>query len=259
MSGRREIAVLVLLCTVANAEGYAQSPMSIRNIGGDAPNVRVLGASSANNPWFGSQVVHRFGQSDDFASNLLVSGQIVYPINLGKSKLKLPVVGNISGAFAEAGNQTTKEATEDKLSKILQSGTGATLGVFPYRAFDLAPAVLVTVHGQASWKGNVLKTKSDSTRTEMVSQGKFGFGAELLLGKRDDNSSLFSISITPMWLAFSKDQLSRVVGVEKSPVRSIETVVVVPIRTGVGVLFESVVATSAKPALRMGVIIAKEN
>lgn len=236
----------------------SQSPMALRNVGGDAPNAAAGKAVGANNPWFGSQVGYRFGESDEFSSNLLIAGQLVYPINLGASKVKLPVIGNIGGAFAEGKVATEGAQKSEKLEKLLQSNTGATIGVYPYRAIELSSILVLTVHAQASWKGNMLKTRADSTKSELVSQAKFGAGLEMLLGDRSNNSAPLSLSVTPTWLSFSRDQMKRVVGLDEPSISGVESVLILPLRTGLGVVFESVIASKSKPALRIGIVLAKE-
>ena len=257
--------LVALIGTVMAPETFAQSPAALANVTGN-PEQAAQGIA-ANNPWFGVQVVHRFGESDDFSSNLLTAGQFVYDIDMGASKVHLPVISNFGGKIAAAEDPTDlAEGIKDQLKELLQSTAGITAGLFPYVQVVEKPVFMLTLHGMAAWKYNGLKPYGEATTVaaaddaEIVHlhQGKFGVGAEVILGKRDDGPAVATASISPVWLVMGKDAYKRAFGEEQSRIFAIELLGILPIRKGLGLVFEGVLGQDSNRAFRAGLMLAAQ-
>lgn len=251
------LGLLAVLTATPGTAVVSQTPVGLRNTGRDLPTGEK--AIAANNPWLGAQVAYRFGGTDEFASNLLVAGQIVYPIDLGKSPVQLPVIGNVSTLAQTTGEGDRATDIEDQGKQLIGSAGGITLGLYPYAELHTSDYFLVTVHGLAAWRVNGLRPLGvDSTSTDLIylHQGKFGAGVELLIGNRGDGSAPLSISVTPTITVFGKDAYARAFGVERGSVSTLEVNGILPVGSGVGVVFEGVLVDNLPDAFRVGLLLS---
>lgn len=237
----------------------SQTPFSLIN---SSSKSEVIGALPANNPWLGAQVGYMFGNSEEFADNLLVSGRLLHHIIKGDSnQLNLPVMGNISAVIKDKSRFTTEsDKIKSELRDILMQNQGVNIGLYPYFVLKDKDKITLTLHGAASWKLNASED-SISKEVNYLNQGRFSIGADFLIGsKRDGDAHPMSISIAPVISVFSPDEYLKSFGTKKSAIASLELNAVVPLGKGIGIMFEKIFSfTKDIPGLfNVGLVISSE-
>jgi hypothetical protein len=195
---RRQLPILLLPFVMGvgfSIPAVAQTPMGLRNVSGESE--ASANALPANSPWFGAQIMHRFGTKGEFDSNLLAAGQFVYEMkfNPGGSTQRAPdptalpagapavaVPGApaapapapapaptaqpmrfhlpiISNFGGQIGPDLSKEAVDEKVKKLLSSATGVTAGLFPYYEVGKNNNFMFTLHGLLAWRYNSFKAE----------------------------------------------------------------------------------------------------
>jgi len=254
----RELSMNVLMLTAflaMSSSANAQTPFSTENVSrsADKSQPTTQGISAAN-PWLGAQVAYKFGGTDEIADNLIVSARLLYEIDFGTSKFRLPVMGNISDLTATtAVDASSAEQLAQKAQALVMSATGARVGLYPYYVAYKSDVASVVFHGEAAWKLNALE---DPTKTlQYLQQLRFSGGIEFGLGKTDGDRLPLTVSVTPTVTVFSAKDYAKIFGEEKSRVSGLEITGVIPVAQGVGFLLEGVLAKDAN-ALRAGLVLA---
>lgn len=244
------ICILILLSGYRN---NAQTPMSFANAGLSKTGEKGI---SANNFWLGAQVGYKFGSSDGFADNLLVSGRLLYDVDLGASKFHLPVMGNISSLrdVFTSSPKTSEDTIKAKVQDLMISAQGINVGLYPYYIAYSNEYFQFTLHGSATWKLNAFKDKKDET--QYLDQGRFSLGIEASIGKSGNGKYPLTVSVTPTYTFFDAEKYEKIFGENKRSITSLEITGVVPVGNGVGLLIESIVASKPFSAFRAGIIIA---
>lgn len=259
------VAIFAAAAIATASQASAQTPVGIMNLTADAgPSARAL---AANNPWFGAQLIHRVGTEGEFASNLLAAGQFLYNVPLGEMKFQLPVISNFGGSIGPKTDlDTIKKSIDAQLKDLLDSASGVTAGLFPYYPFTPSDVVMITVHGIGAWRYNALKPYGETT-AEAKAEGasklvdlhqlKIGAGVEGVFGKRDAGPAAVTFSVTPVLIRFAdKDAYRRAFGEEKSTLRAIELLGILPLQAnGLGLVFEDVIG-AGENSFRVGLIFA---
>ena len=252
---------LTTLCLILSIAHFVngQTAFSVLNSGSRS---NVAGGLAANNPWVGAQVGYLFGDSKEFADNLLVSGRILYEIDLNSDKFKLPVVGNISNIIKskvgfEAGE--SKDKLDSEVKGLMTSNQGLHVGLYPYYLIKKSETFSLIAHGVAGWKLNGLQDTVNNKVT-YLNQGRFSAGVEFGIGRSNAEKIPLTISITPTFTIFDKNEYKGVFGVEKSTISTLELTCVVPLKKGIGVMFEDIVPLSKgmSNVFRVGLIFTAE-
>lgn len=229
----------------------AQTPYSFINIASDS-QVSTKGIS-ANNVWLGAQIGYKLSGPGDFSDNLLVSGRLLYNIDINTTKFKLPVMGDIS-ALRDAASTGNIDSLTAKAQDLLLSTQGINVGLYPFYEAYKNTYFSFTIHGSLTYKLNAFKVDDETINLD---QGRFSAGMETSIGKRNDDKYPLTISVTPVLTFFSKNRYKMIFGEEKSSLLSLEITGIVPIGSGFGLLIESVIAKDNAPAVRTGIVFSK--
>lgn len=252
---------LVTICLILSTAQFSngQTAFSVINSGSRS---NVAGGLAAKNPWVGAQVGYLFGDSEEFADNLLVSGRILYDIDLNSEKFELPVVGNISSIIKskvgfEEGDG--KEKLDSEVKELMTSNQGLHIGLYPYYRIKTGETFSLIAHGVAGWKLNGLQDTVNNKVT-YLNQGRFSAGLEFGIGRSTADKIPLTISITPTVAIFDKNEYREVFGVAKSYTGTLELTCVVPLKKGIGVMFEDIVPLSkgVSNVFRVGIIFTAE-
>jgi hypothetical protein len=259
---RKPISVIALLFAVPSMIS-AQTPFATRNVGhGAKPGAAGI---AANNPWLGAQVSYRFGESDAFADNLLVSGRLLYDILPGDTtRFHLPVMGNVGPLIQVATDpESDEKAVRDQADQLLLGAQGVTVGLYPYIEIRKSDRFLLTFHSVVAWRLNALHELGSPSTSDpelvYLLQGRFATGVELVIGSRADGRRSFTLSVTPTLAVFGKDAYRRAFGEEKWRLPSLEATAILPLGAGVGVLFEGIDGEGSSNAFRMGLLVAAQS
>lgn len=221
----------------------SQTAFSLKNSGNPS---NVAGGLSAISPWVGAQVGYLFGDSKEFGDNLLVSGKVLYEIDLNTDKFKLPVIGNISNIIkSKVGFETGegKEKLDSEIKEIVNSTQGLHIGLYPYYKITEGDYFSLIAHGVVGWKLNGIQDTITNTIT-YLDQGRFSVGLEFVIGNSKEEKSPLTISVAPTLMFFSKNDYNKVFGVEKNSIRTLELTCVIPLNKGIGVMFENITPLS---------------
>jgi hypothetical protein len=249
----RRTAFLGCLISAISAVVYGQTPFATENLGSSTKPIHALGISAAS-PWVGAQVAYKFGGTNDFADNLLVSARLLYDIDLGESKIHLPVMGNISELTANAsGNAGAGDQLDQKAQQLMMSSTGLRVGLYPYTYVHRTDVLSIIFHGEGAWKMNAFKDNSNIL--QYLQQGRIAAGIEFGIGKTAGDRLPLTISVTPAITFFSSAEYEKVFGKSKSHVQGLETTMVVPVAQGVGLLLEGIEGSGVH-TVRAGLVIA---
>jgi hypothetical protein len=180
----------------------------------------------------------------------------LYDIDLGTEKFKLPVMGNISTLRDAFSNEKDpdKDTLQARAQELMLSTQGVNVGLYPYYFLAQEDKFKLVLHGSAAWKLNMFKTKED--KNEYLDQGRFSLGLEATLGSTAGDQAPLVVSITPTLTLFNADKYKLIFGESKSSITSLEITGVLPVGTGIGVLFETIVAKKPYSAFRVGLVFA---
>ena len=255
---------IITLCLILSITHFVngQSGFSILNTGRRS---NIAGGLPANNPWVGAQVGYLFGDSKEFADNLLVSGRILYEIDLNSpdtSGFHLPVVGNLSNiikskvGFVEGEG---KDKLDSEVKEIMTSNQGLHIGLYPYYIIRRNETFSLIAHGVAGLKLNGIQDTVNNKVT-YLNQGRFSAGLEIGIGRSNAEKIPLTLSITPTITIFDKSEYKSVFGVEKSTINTLELTCVVPLKKGIGVMFEDIFPLSkgVRNVFRVGLIFTAE-
>lgn len=259
------LVVLVGLTLSLPAVAAAQTPFTTSTVarsttaGPEATDTdtRQQKAVSAANAWLGAQLGYKFGQnSEDLGDNLLVAASVIYEIPLKDRGFHLPVISNFADIVSAAGGGTAEEEAENKLKELLFASSGVRAGLYPYwevptKASDLK----LVLHGEGSWKINGFK-EDGSDAVNYLNQVRLGGGIELAIGEPSGNAKPLTVSLTPVWTRFNREEYDKVFDDGKSSLTSLEIVGVLPLSGRTGLLFEFV--RGDVNSFRAGVVIAAE-
>lgn len=252
------LVALVGLIVGSPAVSIAQTPYTTAAVAAkDGSEVGTTAASAAN-AWLGAQLGYKFGQNnEDLGDNLLVAASVIYQIPLTSSGgLRLPVISNFADIVAAAGGETPEEEAENKLKELLFASSGVRAGLYPYWPVPRTPSDFkVILHGEGSWKLNGFKEEGTDT-VNYLNQFRVGGGIELAVGDTTGGAKPLTLSITPIWTRFSRDEYDKVFDDGKSSRGSLELVGVLPLSGRTGLLFEFV--RGDVNSFRAGVVIAAE-
>jgi hypothetical protein len=243
----------------------AQTPIGIRGGVNSDLGEGKRGGIAANSMWLGGQLAYRFGGSDSFASDLLASGLFTYDTELGKG-WHLPVISNFGGKIGPPAEiASAAEGIEQQMKDLVQSSTGITAGVFPYREIHRGERSLITLHGMTAWRYNALRpygeqqvagVATDAGTLVDLQQIKVGAGLEIVVGDRKSPGLTFGVTPVARFI-LDKDAYKRAFGEERSMLNAVEIVSILPLRAdGVGLLFEGVLGGSKQSAFRVGLLLA---
>lgn len=237
---------------------FGQTVTSFMNNGGKL-NKAAEGASGFN-PWLGAQLVHSFEGTGDFADNIVITGRLLYELKTSSKKFKVPVMGNISDLKSELLNDAKK--LESALTNIVIGDDGLNVGIYPYFIINdyAGDDFYLLAHGSASLKMNGFQI--DSTQTNYLNTGRFSAGLEMGYGLFDKKSGdrPITLSVTPVFSFFDKEEYNDVFGEERNSIVSLEFTGIIPIsKTGIGLMIQSVVSGNTNNVFRAGIILSGQS
>jgi hypothetical protein len=245
----------------------AQTASSLSNLAGENPSAAssTKAEISGNNPWIaGAQLGYKFAGEGDFTDNLLVAGTVMYKIPLipdTPTSWNLPVFTNIASLAADAAaGKSKKDSLEAAGNALLSSAQGIFVRLAPYRVLRAATNTRTTFFSSIGGKVNSLAAKDTSAGKQELLQGRISAGLELALGAvtADTASRPLTISVAAVRSYFSGTTYKKIFGGRRTMIPSGEMTVILPVQTGTAVLAEAVMAKGFRPAIRLGLLIAKK-
>lgn len=235
----------------------AQTPYGLTNVTTDAG----AGGAAANNPWLGAQIAYNFGGTDSFSENFLVTARFLYdPLGSNKDDTgdqrgwHAPVMGNIGDIASHvAGGEDSEGAITEKAQALLSSAQGINVGLYPYYVLARSNVVRLTAHGAIGWKLNSLRDPDNGT--VMFNEGRGSAGLELALGNLNEEGRLpITLSVAPVVTFFSAAKYEEVFGERRGSLWSAEITGILPVGSGMGVLFQSVLAGNTRSSFSSGLV-----
>jgi len=253
--------LLSLVFAVAAGGAGAQTPRAVESIakggagddeGGERAGIESVAPTSR---WVGAQIGYMFGGTNEFADNLLATGQLVFDVDMGEKPLfRLPIMGNISQLSVDTGSASDpEEQLDQQLQELLTSTRGVHIGLYPYRHLLSREVLQLTAYGTLGYKVNAFRDSSDTVT--YLQQGRFAVGLETTLGRRDGFGTV-TLGATAVATVMSRDTYANVFGDEKSVLASGEFTGVVPIREPLGFMVETILSEGGHGSFRAGIVIA---
>jgi hypothetical protein len=253
---RRMLLMSCLLAVASTAAG--QTPFGSMNAGGAAAP-EALGAA-ANNPWLGSQVAAKIGDSDDLADVFLVSARTFYDIDVGFERFHLPVMANLS-PLSQSLPDSASELRE-QMEDLALSTQGVNIGLYPFMEFALSDFLLITPHGAAAYRLNSFQPPAqgdgDATEKVYLHQFRTSLGVEAALGARSDGDAVLTLSVAPTLSFFSAEKHRQLFGYDESRFAALEITAILPLGDGFGFLAEYVDGEGSVNLFRVGLITAAQ-
>lgn len=255
-------SLLLAALIVAARPLYAQTASGARSLT-KKPEVDAKTVSAAN-PWVaGAQLGYKFVGEGDFADNVFAAGTIIYNVPLDTIVSHgwfVPVFSNLASMAADAGGKSSKDSLEQASNALLNSAQGILVKIAPYNTFHPGTNLRMRVLTEFGGKINSLAAKDTAEGKETMLQGRLAAGLEIELGKKadKDGNNPITFSVTGIKSYFSATSYEKVFGERKSNLTAIELTGIIPIKIGTGLISEAVLAKNHAPAIRVGILLARE-
>lgn len=229
---------LVVHCSML----FSQSPLMTYKM---KKELKTAGAIPKNSLWIGSQVSYIQGKSNNFFESLQSSGQAAYDLS-PKSKLRVPVMLNVSDVKISSDKDSPNSEVDAKLSQLLNSQQGFNFGIYPYiKVYDKKWDI--TLHAGGAYKLN--RVEADSSNTVALNQARFFVGINFF------HESGFTIDFAPVFNMFLDEKAYEEVFKSRSePLIGVEITSIIPFTKGAGVLLEGIIGNN--PSFNVGVVMA---
>lgn len=221
--------LLFLFALLLGLNLTAQSRFTMEQLVKGSPEV-ILEEASANSAWLGAKGTGTFG-SGDLSDHFLLSGKIVYDLELGK--FKIPIVSNVNFDFS------------DPDGGFVFGDKGLSIGVYPFKVLSQNDKVSWVLHGGLAYK---LLPQENIKITPQ--QTRLFAGLEVAYAGKDARYPL-TISVTPLYTINNLDN---------SNMFAIEATGVLPLTGGLGILAEytSPFKKSVESIFKFGLVVSSK-
>jgi hypothetical protein len=251
--------LLITLFLLFPAPAMAQTPFATQRLArGQADTTMQFAEVARNNPWvIATQIATRFAGEGEFSSQLLVGSQIVYDVPFAGGSLRgwhLPVAANLGAALEGLSDDDRDEQLGKASSALLSTAQGITFGLHPYRVLSDRENLLWTGFGSMAAKVNSLPAIDTTDSNVELIQGRFSSGVEVQVG---DRTAAVPLTLSAAFVAnvFSGRDYSRAFGERRTWIPAGEFTAILPLRSGTGIVVESVIADRLRPSWRFGILL----
>lgn len=268
---RLVIAGVLVVSAVASVS--AQTPVSLSSLNGQRASSetdggkRPQGIVAGNNPWLlaGEVSLRPLAGGNDFNEQwLFSSAKIVHEIPFSGRLLggvHVPVMANLADVVANLGNGTKQDSLDAAVQALTTSADGLNVGVFPYwplgkQASDLRPTLFAGIAAKMNSVPLGEEKEEENQDAQTLLSGRFLTGIELAVGQPTDGEKPLTLSLAGVLSTFSAEAYENIFHERRSKLMSVEFTAILPLRTGMGVLFEGVGVEKRKPSFRLGLLIA---
>lgn len=209
---------LLLITSIVSA----QTPYTMISSHPEGP--ARLSTTSLDNPWVGAKLAYNL--AGDVSNSFLLSGRAMYMFDKG-DKYAIPIIANVGISQIDS----------------LDDDSGVSIGVYPWYTFYRQYNKVFNIHGAVNY--HIAELNAEGS----ISDVRIMAGIEAAFYPKD-NGMPATLSIGPEYVINTSGGINNTA--------SLNITGVLPIATGLGVLFESDISLSSKlpgTGLKVGVIL----
>jgi len=263
----RRSLIVSFLASIAFINASGQTPVSVSRLAGRPPttpggDVRTAGVVAGNNPWLlaADLSIKPLAGGGGFSEQWLLSAaKVVYDLPLDGDVLggaHFPIMANLADILPNLGEGSKKDSLDAAIQSLVTSSDGINVGVYPFWPLtNKLFGVRATVFTGISAKWNEFNDTTANTKQTLLT-GRFSGGLEFSIGDETDGKKPLTVSLSAVHSRFGADAYQAVFKERRSTLNSAELTAILPIQTGVGILFEGIGVEQKKPAFRLGLLMA---
>ena len=262
----RRSLIVSFLASIAFINASGQTPVSVSRLAGrppTKPGEKVpAGMPAGNNPWLlaADLSIKPLAGGGGFSEQWLLSAaKVVYDLPLDGDVLggaHFPIMANLADILPNLGEGSKKDSLDAAIQSLVTSSDGINVGVYPFWPLtNKLFGVRATVFTGISAKWNEFNDTTANTKQTLLT-GRFSGGLEFSIGDETDGKKPLTVSLSAVHSRFGADAYQAVFKERRSTLNSAELTAILPIQTGVGILFEGIGVEQKKPAFRLGLLMA---